>query len=353
LANTINTAFSNVHAYQEEQKRAEALAAIDQAKTAFFSNISHEFRTPLTLMLGPLEELKHTALAQTIAYKEPIEQAHRNAGRLLKLVNNLLDFSRIEAGRVTARFRPVDLSVFTVDLASSFRSLLDRARLNFVVDCPSLPSLVYVDTDMWEKIVLNLLSNAFKYTLQGTIGVHLHSQDGMAILRISDTGVGIPPRELPHMFERFHRVEQAGGRTHEGTGIGLSLVSELVQLHQGRIQVDSVEGEGSTFTVRIPMGNAHLPAHQVSEGYRQQEASGLAAAFLEEAQTMLPAESRSALVSSSPGSALPGPSSASVLVVDDNADMRAYLVRLLEPHFTVRTAVNGAEALKQLLINPP
>lgn len=353
LANTLNTAFSNVHAYQEEQKRAEALAAIDQAKTAFFSNISHEFRTPLTLMLGPLDELKQTDIAQSAVYKEPIEQAHRNAGRLLKLVNNLLDFSRIEAGRVTARFQPVDLSVFTVDLASSFRSLLDKAGLDFIVDCPPLPSLVYVDTDMWEKIVLNLLSNAFKYTLQGTIGVHLYSQDGMAILRVSDTGVGIPAHELPHMFERFHRVEQAGGRTHEGTGIGLSLVSELVHLHQGKIEVDSVEGEGSTFTVRIPMGSTHLPAHQVSKGYGQQALSGLAAAFLEEAQTMLPAEARPASPVRSADEASPNRSSASVLVVDDNADMRAYLVRLLEPHFTVRTAVNGAEALQQLLTDPP
>ncbi|CCH54313.1 multi-sensor signal transduction histidine kinase [Fibrisoma limi BUZ 3] len=353
LGNTINSAFSNVYAYQEEQKRAEALAAIDRAKTAFFSNISHEFRTPLTLMLGPLEELIHSKDAQTPALEQPLKTTHRNALRLLKLVNNLLDFSRLEAGRVQATYRPVDLAGLTTDLASSFRSLIEKAGMQLVVNCQPLDAAVYVDVDMWEKIVLNLLSNAFKYTLQGTIGVELTTEADMVVLRVSDTGVGIPERELPHMFERFHRVENAGGRTHEGTGIGLSLINELVRLHQGQVEVTSQEGVGSTFTVRIPLGKQHLPAGQVVEEERHDGISQLANSFLKEASTLLSGEQSPTATADQAVEQENPDKTTTILVVDDNADMRAYLVRLLEPHFSVRTAANGVDALQQVLLNPP
>ncbi|RIV18079.1 response regulator [Fibrisoma montanum] len=353
LGNTISTAFSNVYAYQEEQKRAEALAAIDRAKTAFFSNISHEFRTPLTLMLGPLEELIHTREAQVPALAEPLQITHRNALRLLKLVNNLLDFSRIEAGRVQATYRPVDLAGLTTDLVSSFRSLVEKAGLQLIVHCQPLDAPVYVDVDMWEKIVLNLLSNAFKYTLRGTIGVELITEADMVVLRVSDTGVGIPERELPHMFERFHRVENAGGRTHEGTGIGLSLVSELARLHQGRVDVVSREGVGSTFSVRIPLGKHHLPAGQVVEEERRDGISQLADSFLQEASTLLAGEPSAVAASDLPVEQSRPDKVTTILIVDDNADMRAYLTRLLEPHFSIRTADNGADALQQVTVDPP
>ncbi|WP_341871357.1 ATP-binding protein [Spirosoma oryzicola] len=348
LGNTINTAFSNVYAYQEEQKRAEALAAIDQAKTAFFSNISHEFRTPLTLILGPLEELLQDASFQASAYKEPVESTHRNALRLLKLVNNLLDFSRIEAGRVKASYRPLDLVGLTTDLASSFRSLIEKAGLSFVVDCQPLTSVAYVDAEMWEKIVLNLLSNAFKYTLQGAITIQLRQEQDTVVLTVIDTGVGIPEREIPHMFERFHRVENAGGRTHEGTGIGLSLVSELVRLHHGVISVNSAEGKGSTFTVRIPLGKTHLLPSQIIEEKHQKGLTKLADSFIQEASTMMTSTESPVSQSELPAEDEEVDKSIRILVVDDNADMRAYLVRLLTPYFTVRTAVNGADALAQL-----
>ncbi|MFD1143402.1 ATP-binding protein [Larkinella insperata] len=348
LANTINTAFSNVYAYQEEQKRAEALTAIDRAKTAFFSNISHEFRTPLTLMLGPLEELLRDAELQASDYKEPVEATHRNALRLLKLVNNLLDFSRIEANRVKASFRPLDLTALTIDLSSSFRSLIERAGLDYSVNCQPLPSVVYADAEMWEKIVLNLLSNAFKYTLQGGIQVELTAEDNAAVLRVSDTGIGIPEHELPHMFERFHRVANAGGRTYEGSGIGLSLVHELVRLHAGTITVTSAEGKGSTFTVRMPLGKEHLPAGQILETSTWNGMSQLADSFLKEASTMLEDDKPSNSLAETPATDNEVSKSTSILVVDDNADMRAYLSRLLEPYFTVYTATNGADALDQL-----
>lgn len=349
LANTFNTAFSNVYAYQEEQKKAEALAAIDEAKTAFFSNVSHEFRTPLTLMLGPLEELLQDPSLQQSAFKAPVEATHRNALRLLKLVNNLLDFSRIEAGRVKASFRPVDLVALTTDLTSNFRSLIERAGLQFSVTCQPIPAVLYTDVEMWEKIVLNLLSNAFKYTWRGRIDVDLRAEKGGATLRVSDTGVGIPKREIPHMFERFHRVENAGGRTYEGSGIGLSLVHELVRLHGGTVTVVSEEGVGSVFTVHIPGGKDHLPASQVVDDEQRVQNSALAESFLQEARTML--------ADDWPAEAVQYPQTVhqpdsndriNILVVDDNADMRAYLSRLLTPFFTVRTAVNGADAIRQL-----
>ncbi|AKD58713.1 histidine kinase [Spirosoma radiotolerans] len=350
LGNTIATAFSNVYAYQQEQQRAEALAVLDQAKTTFFSNISHEFRTPLTLMLGPLEELQQLPTLAATGYQEPIETIHRNALRLLKLVNNLLDFSRLEAGRTKAIFRPTNLWEFTQNLASSFRSLIERAGLRFEVVGHPLRTLVPVDADMWEQIVLNLLSNAFKYTLQGSIQVQLQEDAEWAVLTVSDTGVGIPASELPHMFERFHRVANAGGRTHEGTGIGLSLASELVSLHQGTIEVHSQEGKGSTFTVRIPMGGAASTSPAV-DAERQPKPSGQGNLLLQEASAMLPElKETSSLVKPI---MTDGEPQHQILVVDDNADMRSYLKRLLDPHFVVNTVTNGMQALEWLQHNTP
>ncbi|HYC31768.1 MAG TPA: HAMP domain-containing sensor histidine kinase, partial [Gemmatimonadales bacterium] len=229
----IGAAIANAVAYEEERRRVEALAELDRAKTMFFSNVSHEFRTPLTLMLGPLQDLADTENVPD-AVRERAIVARRNALRMQKLVNSLLDFSRLEAGRVEARFEPVDLARLTADLASTFRSAIERAGLRLVVDCPPLAEPAYVDRDMWEKIVLNLVSNAFKFTLEGEIGVSLHRRDDAIVLRVRDTGTGIPGEDLPHVFERFRRVQNARARTVEGTGIGLAMVAELVRLHGGR-----------------------------------------------------------------------------------------------------------------------
>lgn len=351
LNNTFNTAFSNVYAYEQEQKRAAALAEIDRSKTAFFSNVSHEFRTPLTLMLGPLEELVFHPALQEEVIKENITSTHRNAQRLLKLVNNLLDFSRVEAGRVKAIFQPVHLSELTADLASSFRSIIEKAGMQLDVQCAVLNKKVYADKEMWEKIVLNLLSNAFKYTMAGAISVRLSQADRYAVLEVRDTGTGIPEKELPHMFERFHRVEQAVGRTHEGSGIGLSLVNELVQLHGGRISVESELGKGSCFTIQIPLGKAHLPASQISETEKLVDTGILKGAFLKEAESLL---DTAAVVEEL--EMMPVPSTTgqdTILVVDDNTDMRQYLSRLLSPYYIVQTAVNGLDALQKIQQQQP
>lgn len=359
LAATYNTAVSNVYAYEQEQKRAEALAEIDRAKTAFFSNVSHEFRTPLTLMLGPLEELLQQANLSA-HNKAQLEATHRNALRLLKLVNNLLDYSRVEAGRIQAVYQPVDLTEMTIDLASSFRSIIEKAGMQIHVCCDLLTDVFYADRQMWEKIVLNLLSNAFKYTLEGSITVSLEQQGKFALLKVTDTGVGIPEHELPHMFERFHRIENTAGRTHEGTGIGLSLVHELVQLHGGTINVTSTEGRGSTFTVSIPSGKTHLPAEQVIENQKETDNSAIKGAFIKEAFSLLQEEAVAQFesVSKTTGDISSHQDysldkETRILLVDDNHDMRNYLKRLLDPYFTIETAVNGKEALSRIADQMP
>ena len=348
LAGQIASSLANVRAYEAERARAEALAQLDLAKTAFFTNISHEFRTPLTLMLGPMEDALSTD-GQALT-GERLQTVHRNSLRLLKLVNTLLDFSRIEAGRVQASYQPTDLAAYTKELASVFRSAMERAGMRFVVDCPPLSELACIDRDMWEKIVLNLLSNAFKFTFEGEIAVTLHEADGQAVLAVGDTGTGITQEQLPHIFERFHRIEGTRARTHEGTGIGLALVQELVKLHGGTVEVESTEGVGTTFIVTLPLGTAHLPPERISAPVTLSSTALRAEAFVEEALRWLPEESQE-VVASTPiqqdGQA-EGMSRARILLADDNADMRDYVQRLLHQQYDVTTVANGKEALQAI-----
>ena len=369
VAGQLAAGLANADAYEEARRRAEALAEIDRAKTAFFSNVSHEFRTPLTLMLGPLEELMATSVrSDPSATQALVGTAHRNALRLLKLVNSLLDFSRIEAGRLKANYEPTELAALTAELASSFRSALDKAGLRLIVDCSRLPEPVYVDRDMWEKIVLNLLSNAFKFTFNGEIEVGVKStMDGKAArLVVRDTGAGIPAGELPRLFERFHRIEGAQGRTFEGSGIGLSLVQELSKLHGATIDVESEVGRGSTFTVTVPFGTDHLLSDRVGARPSGTSAGIRAQAYVEEALRWLPnqdgIQSRATdLPSRSDADDLaigPPPHAAvvdgHVLLADDNADMRDYVARLLvEQGYAVEAVTNGEEALAAARHRPP
>ncbi|WDT74283.1 MAG: ATP-binding protein [Candidatus Manganitrophus sp.] len=346
-AGHIAKAISNARAYEEERQRAEALAELDRAKTVFFSNVSHEFRTPLTLMLGPIEEaLSDNERPLPPEQRERVDLLHRNALRLLKLVNTLLDFSRIEAGRLQSVYEPTDLASLTADLASVFRSAIEKAGLRFVVDTPPLPEPIYVDREMWEKIVLNLLSNAFKFTFEGEIEVALRWAEDRVELTVRDTGTGIPKEELPHLFERFHRVKGARARTHEGSGIGLALVQELVRLHGGTIGVESEVDRGTTFTVTLPSGAAHLPADRIGGTRTQASTATGAAPYVEEALRWFP-EARSA----HPGvrneeAALSGMlPSARILLADDNADMREYVKRILSRHWTIEAVQDGAAAL--------
>ncbi|MEH3147401.1 MAG: response regulator [Methylobacterium frigidaeris] len=353
----IATGLANANANEQERRRAEALAEIDRQKTVFFSNVSHEFRTPLTLMLGPLEEiLAAPAGAGAADGRRLVEVAHRNGLRLLKLVNALLDFSRIEAGRTQAAYEPTDLAALTADLASSFRSATERAGLDLVVACPPLPEPVHVDREMWEKIVLNLISNAFKFTLQGRIGVALEQDGASARLSVSDSGVGIPARELPRLFERFHRVEGAQGRSFEGSGIGLALVQELVRIHGGSVAVESAPGHGSTFTVTLPLGSDHLPADRIRAERTLVSTATRAQAFVEEAARWLSADAGLAgdLLPAGEGAGGAPPASGRVLLADDNADMRDYVHRLLAGRgYAVTAVADGRAALAEAGVARP
>ncbi|MEV4826001.1 SpoIIE family protein phosphatase [Micromonospora sp. NPDC049274] len=341
VAAQISRAVGTQRAYEQERARAAELAALDRAKTNFFANVSHEFRTPLTLVLGPLEDMLADPELPP-SYTDRLVVMHRNALRLLKLVNTVLDFSRLESGRLAARYQPTDLAGYTARLASTFRSATERAGLRLVVDCPPLPAPVVVDRDMWEKIVLNLVSNAVKFTFDGEIRVRIRAGDGVARLEVIDTGVGIVPTELPHVFERFHRVPGGRARTHEGTGIGLALVRELVEMHGGDVGVTSQIDEGSTFTVTVPFGSAHLPADQVA-AFAPLPTGEPEQARLFVAETALWGdEDMPAQADRRPTD---GPPAGRILVVDDNVDLREHVTRLLSPTWEVVTASDGLAAL--------
>ncbi|MEU4771791.1 SpoIIE family protein phosphatase [Micromonospora sp. NPDC023644] len=342
VAAQISRAVGRQQAYEQERARATELAALDRAKTNFFANVSHEFRTPLTLVLGPLEDLLADPTLPE-AYTDRLTTMHRNALRLLKLVNTVLDFSRLESGRLAARYQPTDLADYTARLASTFRSATERTGLRLVVDCPPLPAPVFVDRDMWEKVVLNLVSNAVKFTFDGEIRVRIRAVDGAARLEVTDTGVGIVPEELPQIFERFHRVPGVRSRSHEGTGIGLALVRELVEMHGGEVAVRSGVDEGTTFTVTVPFGAGHLPAERVVDSGTPAQVE-LAQADLYVTET--------ALWTGTTGSAGGGGSTRGtgaagrILVADDNADLREHVTRLLSPSWEVVAVTDGVEALR-------
>ncbi len=355
VAGQIAAGFASSRAFEQERDRAQALAELDQAKTTFFSNVSHELRTPLTLMLGPLEDALQNGAPPPPA---SLGMLHRNAMRLLKLVNTLLDFSRIEAGRLHATYQATDLSLLTTELSSVFREAVERAGLKLTVECLALPEPVYVDHEMWEKVIFNLLSNALKSTFDGEIRVKLHATATGAELRVTDTGTGISAEDLPRIFDRFSRIENVRRRSHEGTGIGLALVRELVQMHGGTIGAESAPGEGTTFTVTLPFGRSHLEYGQIRNSPENPViAAEAAVGFLHEALSWMPGQHSPNGTHAHAGTAQSAAGAAAVrpriLLADDNADMRNYVGGLLSRHFQVVTAENGKAALEDAIRDCP
>jgi PAS domain S-box-containing protein len=349
IAGQIAARLATARAYEAERRRAESLAELDRAKTAFFTNVSHEFRTPLTLLLGPAEDaLADRAEPLAPAQRGRMDVVRRNAERLLKLVNTLLDFSQLESGRLEPRPEPLDLARLTAELAGMFAPAAERAGLRLVVDCPPLPRPVYADREMWAKITLNLLSNALKFTFSGAITVRLATvRDGDVELSVTDTGVGIDPADQTRLFDRFHRVLGARSRTHEGSGIGLALVAELTALHGGTVGVRSRPQEGSTFTVRIPFGAGPAGVAPPPGG---DDTATQVRGFLAEVERWVGAPPAPA---PAPAQAEPDPAAPRILVVDDNADMREHIRGILGADYHVIEAADGAEALRLLRADPP
>jgi len=362
----ISTTLSNARAHEDERERAASLVEVDRAKTTFFGNVSHELRTPLTLMLGPAGDLlagDHGPLS--LPQRDQIRMLRRHSSQLLKMVNSLLDFSQIEAGRVDAIFEPTDLAAFTSDLASLFRSAVERAGLTLTVDCPPLAESIYVDRGMWEKIVLNLMSNAVKFTFDGGIDVRLRDSDAGVALTVADTGIGIAATDVPHLFRHFHRVRGARARSQEGSGIGLALVDELARFHGGSVTVVSEPGRGSTFSVTLPKGDAHLPADRIRRSRPLTSTPGDAAPFIEETLRWIDDSADDVPLAAARVDDAAAPAvadgiglsdatrSARVLIADDHADMRQYLTRLLRRRWHVEAVSDGRAALESVKSRRP
>jgi len=318
--------------------KREAEAA-SRAKTEFLTNVSHEFRTPLTLILSPLDDLLASNLEAP--QRGLLETVRRNARRLQTLVNTLLEFAPIDEGRAHALFEPTDLVSLTRDVASFFDSAAKAAGLGFTVDPAPLEEPAWVDRGMWEKIVSNLLSNALKFTLSGHIRVQLSVVGDQFRLAVEDTGAGIPEEEIPRLFERFHRVKGTPARSQEGSGIGLPLVFELAKLHGGAVNVRSAPGVGSTFTVAIPRGCAHLPKDQVSTAQAPGTTPHALSTYAMGAAAWMERRELTGLT--------PPPAAAQgrprVVLADDNADMRNYVKRMLASGYEVEAYANGKDAL--------
>ncbi|MGH3258123.1 MAG: SpoIIE family protein phosphatase [Streptosporangiaceae bacterium] len=338
LADQVSAALATARAYEDERRRAQALAEVDRAKTVFLTNVSHEFRTPLTLLLGPVEDL--LAAADDPAASERLEMIRRNGQRMLRLVNSLLDFSRIEAGKAGPQLAVTDIGALTAGIASSFADVCRLAGIGLTLDCE--PAWAEVDAGMWETIVLNLVSNAFKYTFRGSITVQVGPAGDRDIeVSVADTGTGVAADDLPHLFERFYRAASSEGRSAEGAGIGLALVKSLVEMHGGTIGVDSVPGAGTTVTARLPQARVRPPTQPTAGPSPGPTAEITGSAYVDEARQWVAASG------GEPGGAQAGAAArALVLVADDNADMRAHVARVLEARFEVLTAADGGQALE-------
>lgn len=340
------------HLYQKTREQAERLLQLDKQKTEFFQNISHEFRTPITLIQGPLESAVNTG--EGLSYNQSAI-ALRNSRRLLRLVNQLLDLQRLDAGRMQPSFRPCDLVEFVSQIVESFRPYCEKKSLHLVAELNPCPT-VYLDMEKFDKVVYNLLSNAMKFTPEGgSISVKLQPEDNHCILQVQDTGIGIIQEQIPQLFERFRQAEGSENRSYEGSGLGLALVKELVELHGGKITVESVYGRGTTFNLWLVVGNTHLPTQQVSDTPVEINTSR---AYVELADLEL-VESTTEHIESINLPLLtetqnPQPeataastnvdSQHSILVVDDNPDLRTYVSDILRRSgYQVQTARNGYE----------
>ncbi|MGL4378858.1 MAG: response regulator [Microcoleaceae cyanobacterium] len=325
--------------YQTTRQQAEKLLEADRLKTEFFQNISHEFRTPLTLMLGPLE----TACNRKGSL--PLDQtviALRNARRLLRLVNQLLDLQKLDAGRMQPSFRPCDLVGFCRSIVESFSPYCEKKGISLMThlkDCPPL----FLDVERFDKVIYNLLSNAVKFTPPGgSITLSVESIGSHCLLQVKDTGIGIRQDQIPYLFERFRQAEGSASRSYEGTGLGLALVKELVELHHGQISVDSTYKKGTTFTIWLHFGTTHLPPEQVLAVPAELQL-GRAAVELADVEMDL-SDIQANGVLDEPQSLILGSQYPTVLIVDDNPDLRRYVSHIIsDSGFNVLLAKNALE----------
>ena len=344
--------------YHKTREQAERLLQLDKQKTEFFQNISHEFRTPITLIQGPLESA--VGCGEGLSHQQSAI-ALRNSRRLLRLVNQLLDLQRLDAGRMQPSFRPCNLVEFVTQIVESFRPYCEKKGLQLITQMSECPQM-YLDMEKFDKVVYNLLSNAMKFTPEnGKISVILQADEKQCKLQVQDTGIGIFPAQIPQLFQRFRQAEGSENRSHEGSGLGLALVKELVEMHGGKVTVDSTYGEGTTFTVWLLTGNSHLPKQQIIETAIELNTSRasveLADLELVELSTETDENISQTLIYPSDTNHLeltcqqeknPGSTQHSILVVDDNPDLRSYVSDILRRNgYHVLTARNGYEGFSK------
>jgi PAS domain S-box-containing protein len=383
-ASHVAMALSGLRRLQDERHRAEVLTALDTAKSDFFANVSHELRTPLTLIAGPVQDaLKNPDLGDEA--RERFELIRRNTDRLVGLVDRILDLTRVEAGAVEAHWVQADVAELMRGLAANFRPAIERLGLEFTVELDDLGRDTFVDVDMLERIVLNLLSNALKFTPRGSITLRLTGHDTGYVVSVTDTGIGIAEPDLDLVFDRFRQLSRTDERrSREGAGIGLSLVQQLVSLLGGRVTVDSTEGGGSTFAIELPWGvPAAHSATRPSITPRSvesfiSEASGWVLRSIDATEAAgVRIDKRpdsSSPIAGSPSGSPSGSSAAStqgsapdspagtvtveverprLLLVEDNADMRDYTARHLAADYDVVPVGDGREALDRMRLDPP
>ncbi|SHJ24768.1 Signal transduction histidine kinase [Tangfeifania diversioriginum] len=346
LVQTLAEAFSIAYARYEDFKNVEEaknkieitlnelkiaqekLQELDKLKSQFFANISHEFRTPLTLILGQIESIMSGNIE--VHEKGKLQIANRNARRLLTLINQLLDLSKLESGSMDLKARQHNIVSFLKNLFYSFESMAESQKisLKFESELKNIP--VVFDPDKMEKIFYNLISNAFNFSVsKGEIEVGLNVIDSIVEIRIKDTGIGIPSDRLPHIFDRFYQVDGSATRKHEGTGIGLALTKELIELHKGNILVNSKEGEGSEFIIQLPQGDFEIKKDEFAKP--QTDTSLQLNGFnLTETEEKIP-------VWDSSGS----DNDDILLIVEDNFDVRNYIADIFKSSFRILTAQNG------------
>ena len=321
---------------EKEHFELEKAKEVDQLKSRFFANISHEFRTPITLVLGPLKD--HYKQLSNPEQKNMIGSVIRNGQRLQRLINQLLDLSKVEAGKMKLHTSYIDLIELLRELVASYESLAKEKNIRYFFYPEVKELMVYVDLEKMEKIMHNLLSNAFKFTQEGgEVILNLRAAEKSVLISVSDSGIGIPKDQLDKIFDRFYQVDSSQTRSYEGSGLGLALVKDLVELHHGKISVDSKEGKGTTFTVSLPLGKEHLQNEEIVEH-----------GVFEKMEVLLD------YVSSNGGNGREKESTKEketvlenpvVLIVEDNADMRQYIRKTLSAHYQIVEAENGREGL--------
>jgi signal transduction histidine kinase/DNA-binding response OmpR family regulator/streptogramin lyase len=326
------------HQLELEHEHAEKLLEVDQMKSRFFANISHEFRTPLTLILGPSESIIKETPKEEI--KKKAGTIKKNASRLLSLINQLMDLSKLEAGRLKLEASSGNIVKFVKGVAMLFESLAERKDIILKVKSTNNEIEAYFDKEKMEKILTNLFSNAFKFTpVGGKITVVISENEmNSVIIKIKDTGIGISEKEIPRLFDRFYQVDSSQTRVQQGTGIGLSLTKELVELHNGTISVESREEEWTEVTVTLPLGKEHLlPEEIVEAGDSTLESKILV-------------EDEDTITSSSFEKSLPedfDKDKTIILVVEDNTDVREYIKESLGEDYQVEEAANGEQGLRK------